>query len=922
MLESRRLLATYYVSPSGSDAQGVTGTSPSRAWQTIAKVGRNTFAPGDVILLESGQTFAGNFYFTYGGTATSPITIGTYDPRNPGQGAAPPSVAAATIKPAGTKNGFYAESGGFRLTNLAFDGTRANDVYGVSFYSRQTGGGRLPSVTVENIKVTNFDVGVRVGSLNAVGFDDVTIDNVEANDNLHCGIQVWGPSLDPSTPTYAHTDVRVTSCKAYDNAGNPTITTRHTGSGIYLGSIDNGLVERCVAYRNGANNTADEGPVGIWTADSNRITIQHNESYENKSGSVTSFDGDGFDLDQNVTNSLVQYNYSHDNEGAGFLICAGRNAAGVPQPNSANVVRYNISQNDARARNYGAISTYGYVSDLQIYGNTVFISSTVGSLPPGVVANEPVALKLVGRNHRIFNNIFVTTGGVTLVKYETNNADRNPYQAATPNVDPNIRLQGNSYWSSGGAFRISWEQKTYGSLSSWLGVAATQERVGSTIVGRSVDPLLTSPGGAGTLGDASLLETGLDAYKLRASSPLINGGLNPSTVTAGLTPAARDFYGAALPGGGGFDVGANESTLGALTGITLTNPVAALAENTATAARIRVADISPTGDGRGATTISLSGTNADSFEVLGNALYLKAGVSLDYEATSSYGVTVSATTSLLAGGTPVTAAFKLGVTDVLDDYVIVAPAGASVTIPSLPAGCLARVVKRGAGELLLDRANTHTGGTLIEAGAARLTNTAALGTGRLEIAANASMTLDVGSGTVSLPALVMAATGRLEFGFGGIAIASGGYSRSAVEDLLRSGSGGGWTGGPGFITSHATAVASGGLGFVINDDGSASIRFATAGDVNLDGLIDILDASAILAAGIYNTSDAAAWWDGDCNYDGVLDILDISSLLASGLFNAGAYIPAPTTRVARAAPALSATEAAFMALFPDRASTA
>ena len=97
--------------------------------------------------------------------------------------------------------------------------------------------------------------------------------------------------------------------------------------------------------------------------------------------------------------------------------------------------------------------------------------------------------------------------------------------------------------------------------------------------------------------------------------------------------------------------------------LTLANTVSSLAENSSTASRIKVADIVITDDASGSNTISLSGADAASFEVSGNALFLKAGTALNFEAKASYAVTVSASDPSLPGSTPVTAAFSLTVSD-------------------------------------------------------------------------------------------------------------------------------------------------------------------------------------------------------------------------------------------------------------------
>jgi hypothetical protein len=124
--------------------------------------------------------------------------------------------------------------------------------------------------------------------------------------------------------------------------------------------------------------------------------------------------------------------------------------------------------------------------------------------------------------------------------------------------------------------------------------------------------------------------------------------------------------------------------------LTLANTVTSLAENSSTATRIKVADIVITDDASGSNTISLSGADAASFEVSGNALFLKAGTALNFEAKASYAVTVSASDPSLSGSSPVSAAFKLSISDVNEvpgttvETVVVAiklPSGETKQIP-------------------------------------------------------------------------------------------------------------------------------------------------------------------------------------------------------------------------------------------------
>jgi hypothetical protein len=155
----------------------------------------------------------------------------------------------------------------------------------------------------------------------------------------------------------------------------------------------------------------------------------------------------------------------------------------------------------------------------------------------------------------------------------------------------------------------------------------------------------------------------------------------------------------------------------------------------------------------------------------------------------------------------------------------------------------------------------------------------------------------------------------IDFGFGRITIPSGEYSLPTMLDLLRSGCDDGWAGTTGLATRNAESVAGGGLGYVVNEDGSLICGFAASGDTNLDGMVDVLDVSSMLTSGKFNTSDSAAWSEGDFNYDRIIDILDISEMLGASLFNLGPYnlAPLPQSQPQETTSALSPLEAAFMA---------
>lgn len=198
------------------------------------------------------------------------------------------------------------------------------------------------------------------------------MDRVTASGNGYAGVHTQGNRPTRQIPNAGYTyDIVIKNSVVEDNQGDPYRTTSHSGNGILLENTSRSRIDGCLAQRNGAlmGNAGDGGPVGIWAASSDGITIQHCVSRNNRSRNNQ--DGGGFDLDQGTTNCVLQYNYSFDNQGAGFLIYTNRGFN-----NSGHIVRYNISDNDALSGTTGGIAVSGQNADsnkqIRIYNNTVF----------------------------------------------------------------------------------------------------------------------------------------------------------------------------------------------------------------------------------------------------------------------------------------------------------------------------------------------------------------------------------------------------------------------------------------------------------------------------------------------------------------------------------------------------------------------
>lgn len=116
------------------------------------------------------------------------------------------------------------------------------------------------------------------------------------------------------------------------------------------------------------------------------------------------------------------------------------------------------------------------------------------------------------------------------------------------------------------------------------------------------------------------------------------------------------------------------------TAVTLQNVVTALAENTDTTGRIKLADISITDDAIGTNSLTLSGADAASFEIEGAELFLRAGTTLDTEGQSQYDIVVQVDDASVGTLPDATTSFSLSVTDVNEAPTAITLTNAITTI--------------------------------------------------------------------------------------------------------------------------------------------------------------------------------------------------------------------------------------------------
>ncbi len=363
---------TYYIDATGGNDSN-DGTSPEQAWKSLDKVNNSIFAPGSKLLMKKGETWIGKLSPKGSGTEGEIILLSSY-----GDGNQRPVI-----------NGNGCENGAVELYNqeyweisrLEVTNKKEGEVLGDSAGNKSTRHGiliRLENFDVqgdyiaEHIYVKDCYVHDVVGNLsnphNGVGifyfvadstdksrFNDVLIDGNDVRNIDRSGIIIRSQDVSDPDRTY-NTNVIIQN-NYLENIAGDGIVAKVCKEAIVQYNVCNAT---CVRPTGG--NVSN---VAIWVWQCKNSVIQFNEAYN--TGLVGgNQDGEAFDSDFNCEGCIIQYNYSHDNNG-GFILLIAPSSKDF---NKGTIVRYNISENDKK----GIFEIAGATEGARIYNNTVYQS--------------------------------------------------------------------------------------------------------------------------------------------------------------------------------------------------------------------------------------------------------------------------------------------------------------------------------------------------------------------------------------------------------------------------------------------------------------------------------------------------------------------------------------------------------------------
>ena len=353
---------TYYVSSAdGSDAAD--GLSAEQAWKTIARLEKANFEPGDRILLKAGERFGGGLSLDVRGSAEAPIVIASY-----GEGPRPVLDGGEAEAALHLTNPAYLRVEGLAVTN-------PSGYYGVRIVGRN--GGELNSVVLQDLDVYDVfrasrsnEVAGRAEFKNHGGisiwifeaekptwFDGLTIRRNNVHDLGTCGI-----CMRSEYPLHAK---RREGRPAY-----PSLNVVLEDNRIHNINRDGVIIRQVRGAVMQYNEVARTGLVsvsnGMWYWDAESSVIQYNEGFDCRAPEFN--DGGPFSIDYYGTDNVIQYNYSHDNEGPGMM------AFGRRETGQGTIIRRNVSYNDntlEQKTGFAAVSMISKISEAVVEENTV-----------------------------------------------------------------------------------------------------------------------------------------------------------------------------------------------------------------------------------------------------------------------------------------------------------------------------------------------------------------------------------------------------------------------------------------------------------------------------------------------------------------------------------------------------------------------
>ncbi|MCP4746597.1 MAG: hypothetical protein GY874_10735 [Desulfobacteraceae bacterium] len=389
----------YYVSSQGDDSND--GMTSKTAWQTVSRVNKAAFLPGDKVLFAAGDKFTGPLIVRDSGQSDALITFGSY-----GKGAKPLIEGAQKRAAVKVINQNYIKFKNIWVTNdrtQSVSGVPDRESYG--FLVRNKGKDTMKGVYFDGVKVSNvFPV-----TYSGIAHNEIRSAGIYVENRLNANPDDIGYIQDVVIKNSYFTRIHKLGVWVRGRINNVVIKNNrfvhNGGSGVVMSGVNKGLLERNDIMHSGSS--IDKRMVkrgsGAWFFNCNNVIAQYNTVGHARGPMDTA----GIHIDIGNKNLIIQYNFTFDNQGNFVEILGG----------NLNVAyRYNVDIGSGWRNITGStllVGDYHYNQDgrdrrsekVYIYNNTAY----VGTRPNGSAISTGVVLKV--KKAYIYNNIFHATKG-------------------------------------------------------------------------------------------------------------------------------------------------------------------------------------------------------------------------------------------------------------------------------------------------------------------------------------------------------------------------------------------------------------------------------------------------------------------------------------------------------------------------------
>jgi hypothetical protein len=381
----------YYIDDlSGNDTN--TAASPVHAWKSLTRINQETFKPGDSILFRAGGVWRGNLAFRGSGQPGKPIVTGSY-----GTGEKPLINAAGTAE----NTVQFIDQHHVILQDLHLTNLGDTVAFRRAVYVRAEDMGVVRQIMLRRLEISDVN-GSMVGEISKnnggiffeisgsakpTWFDTLVVEDCYVHDIDRTGISnrsTWDERSVNNNVNWVPSKNIVMRNNIIENTGANGMIVRVAKNPL----MEYNLFTRCGQRGSGNASFSFNTDSAVW---------QYNESCYTRYNSGDE-DAGGFDSDYNSKYTMIQYNYSHDNDYGALLLTGGPSG----NFNEGTMIRYNVLVNNRDHQ----IRTSGRATNSLIYNNTIYSGSGINNV--ALIWHK--SWGGYSQNTKYYNNIFQVMG--------------------------------------------------------------------------------------------------------------------------------------------------------------------------------------------------------------------------------------------------------------------------------------------------------------------------------------------------------------------------------------------------------------------------------------------------------------------------------------------------------------------------------